>query len=652
MCLRYLPNHKKVQKIMKIKITTLRKGLIFIFCILLSILAFAVPARAENDDSKVIFVAGNPDLYPIEYYDASKKEYLGLMPDIYTAIEENTSYTFEYVQPGTTNSQNRLARNSQAEIVSAYIDGDVNAKYIKNAIPVTLMDTGDGEKTVYIAFTGIATDSVVNDITKAVTSITDAQKLEMLASHTQANDYRGSNLIWVYILAPIAGAAVIALIVVSVKHRKKTKEDEQDSMIDPDLGIGNDKYYAYCFDDLISDKSKALYYVAYIGFDAEEFSRKFGDEGVREMQKFTAEFLSRQTTAVEYLAFIHRGVFTFIYQAPNMEVAEIRIAKTIEELDFYLSNIRNEYAKWFNAGVCSLEHNMDCNAETAFYNAKQGYLHAVEKNLVYAFSTREIIVEAHRLEGLNQRVLDAIENDEFVIYLQPIMDMKGNPFAAEALSRWQHPQEGLLLPWQYIDMINQSETITLHDLNNLSLVCRQLQAWKGTDKENLIISCNFTRYSLSQDGMFDKIKEVVDKYDFDHGNLIIETTEDSISPDPEILKINLEKCRDLGILIALDDIGSGYSALTDLYNYPIDYIKIERNILLQTRDRKGERLLDGLICLSHNMHTKVVCEGIETEEQLKIIRKTCCDYIQGFYYSRPLPVKEFEKFLVQQNSTV
>lgn len=219
---------------MKIKITTLRKGLIFIFCILLSILAFAVPARAENDDSKVIFVAGNPDLYPIEYYDASKKEYLGLMPDIYTAIEENTSYTFEYVQPGTTNSQNRLARNSQAEIVSAYIDGDVNAKYIKNAIPVTLMDTGDGEKTVYIAFTGIATDSVVNDITKAVTSITDAQKLEMLASHTQANDYRGSNLIWVYILAPIAGAAVIALIVVSVKHRKKTKEDEQDSMIDPD----------------------------------------------------------------------------------------------------------------------------------------------------------------------------------------------------------------------------------------------------------------------------------------------------------------------------------------------------------------------------------------------------------------------------------
>ena len=108
----------------------------------------------------------------------------------------------------------------------------------------------------------------------------------------------------------------------------------------------------------------------------------------------------------------------------------------------------------------------------------------------------------------------------------------------------------------------------------------------------------------------------------------------------------------MGILIALDDIGSGYSALTDLYNYPIDYIKIERNILLHTRDRKGERLLDGLICLSHNMHTKVVCEGIETEEQLKIIRKTCCDYIQGFYYSRPLPVKEFEKFLVQQNSTV
>ena len=148
-----------------------------------------------------------------------------------------------------------------------------------------------------------------------------------------------------------------------------------------------------------------------------------------------------------------------------------------------------------------------------------------------------------------------------------------------------------------------------------------------------------------------KVLKTIQKYEFDRHKLIIEITEDSLSCDTEILKENIQECKKLGFLIALDDIGSGYSALADLYNYPIDIVKVEKDIVLQAMEPKGKMLLDGLIRLAHSMNMKVLCEGIETAEQNDMILNTDCEYIQGFFYSRALPPKESERFLQQHGFT-
>lgn len=623
------------------------KALAGFFCILISAFILTVPASAAVSEPTVIYVAGNPDLYPIEYYDSSSEEYLGLMPDIYHLIEEETQYSFVYVQPGVKNAQEQIAKNTQAEIISAHIDGNIQEQYIHNSIPITVIENQGEKKTVYIAFSEIASEKLISDVTQAINEINDSQKLAMIVSHTTINNHNGKHLIWIYVLSGALLLILLALTVIFIVLQKKRRKNKKDTMIDPEYGIGNDLYYVYSFQNLISEKSKALYYVAYIAFDEKSFNQKFGDEECRELQRYTAEFLNRQTTAVEYLAIVRKGVYSFVYQAANKDTAEERITNILSELNLYLTNIKNEYSKLFHAGICSLEENMDCTAETAFYNAKQGYLQAINCNRTFAFSTKAMITEAHRKEGMNRRIMQAISDGEFVIHLQYIVERNGNLFGAEAVARWQHPHEGLISSAKYITMINQSDIITQHDLYIFSLVCKQLESWKKSSRKNLCISCNFTRYSLTFPELFERVREISEQYDFDHNKLIIEITEDSLSCNSKSLKENLQKYKNLGFLIALDDIGSGYSALTDLYNYPIDYIKIEREIILQAMEPRGKMLLDGLIRLAHSMNMKVLCEGVETKEQNDMVLTTECEYIQGFFYSHALPLKEAERYLQQ-----
>lgn len=636
---------------MRRKSTFIRKISALMICVLLSAVFATTFAAAEDSDSSVVYVAGNPDLYPIEYYDSFSKQYLGLMPDIYRLISEQTGYTFEYIYPGNINGQERMAKNSQAEIISAYRDGDIDPQYLHRTIAVTTIKTEEKEKTIYVAFSDIASEKLIVDITKALNTVTDSQKLTVLVSHTESIGNYQKYRIWLYILSGVLVLfLVVAVIIFFIRYRRK-KKDKKDTMLNTEYGIGNDQYYTYCFENLITDKSKALYYVAYIAFDEKSINQKFGNEECRAIQKYTSEFLNRQATAVDYLALVKTGVYALIYQAANKASASERIANIIKELDLYLTNIKREYSKLFNAGVCMLGENMDCTAETAFYNANQGYLQAVNENQPFAFSTKALITEAHRRESLRRRIIQAISDGEFIFHLQYIADRKGNIIGAEAVSRWQHPQEGLLSPSQYISMINQSDVISLHDIYIFSLICKQLEMWKGSDKEALCLSCNFTRYSLATPDFCDRLRETIQKYEFDRHKLIIEITEDSLSCDTEILKENIQECKKLGFLIALDDIGSGYSALADLYNYPIDIVKVEKDIVLQAMEPKGKMLLDGLIRLAHSMNMKVLCEGIETAEQNDMILNTDCEYIQGFFYSRALPPKESERFLQQHGFT-
>lgn len=620
------------------------KLLAFFCCTVLLLTSYSVYCA---QDKTTVYVAGNANMYPLEYYDASSKQYLGLMPELYGLISEKTGYDFVYINAGKLNAQERMAKNCQADIISVYSEGDIDEKYIKSVHTVLVMQVDGEEKRVNIAFSDVASDKLISDISGALSEISQDKMLSLLASHASENENDSYYKIWIYILSAVIIAFLIAAGAVIVYVLKKKKLNKKNTMIDEHYGIGNDKYYIYCFNNLISDKSRALYYIAYIAFDNEGFARKYGSAEVKSVQRYVSEFLSNKAGAVEYLSIISDGVFAFVYQSSNREDAKKRISDIIEALNTYLKNIKTEYTKLFAAGVCVLEDNMDCTAESAFYHAKQVYIYAVKNKTPFEFGTKNIVEQAKRNESLQRQIVQAISGGEFMIYLQYIVDRKGKITGAEAVSRWQNPRGGLLTPSNYIDMINQSDTISLHDFYIFSLVCRKLEEWKHSGKDDLFISCNFTRYTITSPDFSDKIYEIAEKYDFNYNRLIIEVTEDSFADNITALRTNINKCKEKGFLIALDDIGCGYSSLSDLYNYPIDFVKVERKIVLNAMEPKGRMLLNGLINLAHSMDIECLCEGVETDEQNEIVLNACCDYIQGYFYSRALPGQEADRFFEQ-----
>ena len=243
---------------------------------------------------------------------------------------------------------------------------------------------------------------------------------------------------------------------------------------------------------------------------------------------------------------------------------------------------------------------------------------------------------------------EGLKNDEFKMYLQFTVDNKTKKIvSAEALSRWETASGEIIFPGKYIGAMEKSGLITKLDYCMFEKACRKLEAWKDTDFAEFTISCNFTRITISEEDFVAKIKEISDRYSFDKHKLIIEITEDSIEKNLDIAMKNILWAKDLGFRIALDDIGSGYTSLMNLCEYPIDIVKIDREILLLANAERGKKLFLGIISLAHYLNLRLVCEGVETEEQNAMVSETDCDYIQGWYYSKPIPESKADGFAAE-----
>ena len=266
----------------------------------------------------------------------------------------------------------------------------------------------------------------------------------------------------------------------------------------------------------------------------------------------------------------------------------------------------------------------------------------ISKNLtdvLYGIKTR------NKENILLDKIREGLKRKEFKMHLQFMVDSKNKKIvSAEALSRWEDSSGEVIMPGKYIGVMEKSGLITTFDYYMFEMVCDKLSKWAHTDFKDITISCNFTRITISEDDFVTKIKNIADRYEFDRSKLIIEITEDSIEKNLDIAKNNIIKMKELGFCIALDDIGSGYTSLISLCIYPIDIVKIDREVLLLCEKENGKKLFLGIISLIHNLNLKVVCEGVETEEQNTLVSQSECDYIQGWFYSKALPEVSAEFF--------
>ena len=233
------------------------------------------------------------------------------------------------------------------------------------------------------------------------------------------------------------------------------------------------------------------------------------------------------------------------------------------------------------------------------------------------------------------------------MFLQPQVDAStGKWLGAEALVRWIHPERGMISPGDFIPVLEEAAVITKVDAYIWDLAAQKLSDWKQLGREDLYISVNVSGHDFYHVDLYQTFVSLVEKYQIAPKNLKIEVTETVLSRSKELLNDTLSKLRAYGFIVEIDDFGSGYSSLNSLKDMETDVIKIDMGFLSKT-DHVGrsKMILNDIVHMIRNLHMGIVVEGVETQEQLDFVTSIGCDIIQGYYYSKPIPVNEFEQKL-------
>lgn len=283
------------------------------------------------------------------------------------------------------------------------------------------------------------------------------------------------------------------------------------------------------------------------------------------------------------------------------------------------------------------------NAETAMYQAKE-----LEQNNFQHYSpsmnatTFEHLTMEHQLHK-------ALERQEFVVYYQPLIDIKTNSIiAAEALVRWAHPELGLVSPAEFIPIAEETGLIIPIGEYVMRTACEKTKEWQDMGYDGFHISINLSARQFQQYDLVQKIEIILSKSNFSPHFLELEITESVGMKNAEHTINILNQLKEKGIHISIDDFGTGYSSLSYLKKFPIDTLKVDQSFVRDIgEDQDSETIVALIISMAHTLKLKVIAEGVESEKQLAFLEKQNCDMLQGYLFSKPLPAEQFEKLLVE-----
>lgn len=281
------------------------------------------------------------------------------------------------------------------------------------------------------------------------------------------------------------------------------------------------------------------------------------------------------------------------------------------------------------------------NAGAALYRAKK------QGGNNYQFYAADMNAHAVKRLALESSLRRAIENQEFVPYYQPVVNLTtGEILGAEALVRWEHPEFGILPPSRFIALAEDTGLIL--EIGNMIMgaACRQVRAWQNDGLGRLRIAVNVSARCLKQAGFVDRLTEIFRETRLDPTLLDLELTETSIMENAETAAALLTEIRKLGVRVSIDDFGTGYSSLSYLKSLPIDNLKLDQSFVKgATTDPDDAALVMAIVTLAHNLRLRVVAEGVEMEEQLAFLRLLRCDQGQGHLFGKAMSAQEFQSKL-------
>ena len=406
-------------------------------------------------------------------------------------------------------------------------------------------------------------------------------------------------------------------------------------------GLYTKEYLYELISKTLSEPQTCKYYVIFVDVNNfkivnDVFGTDFGDYALKYIAKWIAES-SKPTWIYGRL-----GGDTFGGLVPVEDFDSERVERELSAFD--IKDRTKEHRLLIHFGVYEVtEENLEVSvmfdrAHLAINRIKDDY------NVHIAYYDEKIRNGVVMDQLLAAQLSDAIETRQIVPYLQPIVDNKGRVLGAEALARWHHPTEGFMSPDRFIPVLERNGMIADVDLHIWRCSCEILKRWQERNVD-MFISINISPKDFYFMNVPDKLIGLINEFGIKPSRLRIEITETVMIGDVDNRMEDINRLRKFGFIIEMDDFGSGYSSLNLLQDMPVDVLKIDMAFLRKAEDNpKAEMILYNIIAMAKDLEITSLTEGVESQYQFEQLSRMGCKLFQGYHFSKPIPVEEFERY--------
>ncbi len=592
-------------------------------------------------EKEIVYVAGNPNFFPLEYYDPETKMFEGSIPDLFREFSRSSNYEIVYVDTKDKDLREEMYRAHQVDIISGWeMENKVTLQDGEEKI-VFLQTTLNGDKEEYsVLLTKQASTTLKSQLRLFFAEQTQEEKIGIILKEvdeqTVAKTYAGFGY------AKIAMTSMsLLLLVMLLLYLKKIRSIRQLALKDNETGIGNLEYLFRYYSKLVNDKNRVLYSAVYIATDIDNVYRQSDIHEVNQYLQYVVSLLKKSVNKSDILIRISGGTFLIIKMESSQEKLNVWIQSIIEKIRKYSVIYDKNFRTLAWAGIYELKKK-DKNIDKIIYNAKQSYIYAKENSKMYYICTDDMLKIYEQKIRIEGHIKKAFEKDEFIFHLQFLVSAKtGKIIGAESMSRWQHPYEGLLFPQKYIPIMEKNNTIGYLDFEILKKICHLLEKiYSESPNSDFMLFCNFSKKTVSSPKFVENFMDVIEQYHFPYDALFLELTESKEYQENEIIYNNIEIIRKLGIRVIMDNYGTGHSRLENLNLDKFDGVKMDDKIINNLDTQMGEALIKAIIDMCHSLGKYVLAEGVNNKFQAEVLKMLGCDYIQGNYLYPATPEEE------------
>lgn len=444
---------------------------------------------------------------------------------------------------------------------------------------------------------------------------------------------------------------LLLILLIVCLDSKKSKEISRIAYVDPITG----GFTSPRFEMEVSKHLRISQPFAFLSLDIRKFkliNDTFGSEEGNKVLKYVHDRIREELKDGEYVSRISADTFNIILNTASKEEVLSRIQVFTKRINEFNDTCDTPYYLPVNCGIYFVTDQKEdiitirdrANAARKVGKEERNHDEHLYSCIFYSGAERQQLLREKEMENTMER---ALENEEFVVYLQPKVDLSSNQIVgAEALVRWRTADNGMIPPNDFIPFFERNGFILKLDLYVFEKVCRILKTWIDQGLKPVPISVNLSRVHLRVPNFLDEFQAIQLKYEIPPEFLEIELTETMVFENLEFLKQVIDRIHQMGYHCSMDDFGSGYSSLNVLKDVPVDILKLDKVFFDKNgNDNRGNDVVESVIQLAKKLGMVTISEGVETIPQVEFLKQVDCDIVQGYVFSRPVPVAEFETLL-------